>query len=173
MIIEARDVEKSFGQTPALRGASVGVKRGEILAIMGPSGSGKSTLLHCLAGILTPDRGEVRFDGQRLDTLKEAERSGLRRDNFGFVFQFGQLVPELTAEENAALPLLLSATTPTSRPPPPSWSHCWPGTPWRHGRSHSCFSPTRRSLPPASPPRSWSEPACCAWRGSGHGASRG
>jgi putative ABC transport system ATP-binding protein len=81
MIIEARDVEKSFGQTPALRGATVGVKRGEILAIMGPSGSGKSTLLHCLAGILTPDRGEVRFDGQRLDTLKEAERSGLRRDN--------------------------------------------------------------------------------------------
>ena len=58
MIIEARDVEKSFGQTPALRGATVGVKRGEILAIMGPSGSGKSTLLHCLAGILTPDRGE-------------------------------------------------------------------------------------------------------------------
>ena len=97
MIIEARDVEKSFGQTPALRGATVSAKRGEVLAIMGPSGSGKSTLLHCLAGILTPDRGEVRFDGQRLDTLKEAERSGLRRDNFGFVFQFGQLVPELTA----------------------------------------------------------------------------
>ena len=64
MIIEARDVEKSFGQTPALRGATVGVQRGEILAIMGPSGSGKSTLLHCLAGHPTPDRGEVRFDGQ-------------------------------------------------------------------------------------------------------------
>ena len=110
MIIEARDVEKSFGQTPALRGATVSAKRGEILAIMGPSGSGKSTLLHCLAGILTPDRGEVRFDGQRLDTLKEAERSALRRDNFGFVFQFGQLVPELTAEENVALPLLLAGT---------------------------------------------------------------
>jgi putative ABC transport system ATP-binding protein len=114
MIIEARDVEKSFGQTPALRGASVGVKRGEVLAIMGPSGSGKSTLLHCLAGILTPDRGEVRFDGQRLDTLKEAERSALRRDNFGFVFQFGQLVPELTAEEIAALPLLLAGTRRTA-----------------------------------------------------------
>jgi putative ABC transport system ATP-binding protein len=110
MIIEARDVEKSFGRTPALRGATVGVKRGEILAVMGPSGSGKSTLLHCLAGILTPDRGEVRFDGQRLDTLKEAQRSALRRDNFGFVFQFGQLVPELTAGENAALPLLLAGT---------------------------------------------------------------
>jgi len=110
MIIEARDVEKSFGQTPALRGATVEVKRGEILAIMGPSGSGKSTLLHCLAGILTPDRGEVWFDGRRLDTLKEAQRSELRRDKFGFVFQFGQLVPELTAEENAALPLLLAGT---------------------------------------------------------------
>jgi ABC-type lipoprotein export system ATPase subunit len=110
MIIEARDVEKSFGQTPALRGATVDAKRGEILAIMGPSGSGKSTLLHCLAGILTPDRGEVWFDGQRLDTLKEAQRSELRRDKFGFVFQFGQLVPELTAEENAALPLLLAGT---------------------------------------------------------------
>jgi putative ABC transport system ATP-binding protein len=114
MIIEARDVEKSFGQTPALRGATVAAERGEILAIMGPSGSGKSTLLHCLAGILTPDRGEVWFDGQRLDTLKEAQRSELRRDKFGFVFQFGQLVPELTAEENAALPLLLGGTRRTA-----------------------------------------------------------
>jgi len=110
MIIEARSVEKSFGQTPALRGATVEAKRGEILAIMGPSGSGKSTLLHCLAGILTPDRGEVWFDGRRLDTLKEAQRSELRRDKFGFVFQFGQLVPDLTAEGNAALPLLLAGT---------------------------------------------------------------
>ena len=74
---------------------------------MGPSGSGKSTLLHCLAGILVPDSGAVRFDGQRLDAMREAERSRLRRDRFGFVFQFGQLVPELTAEENVALPLLL------------------------------------------------------------------
>ena len=114
MIIEARDVEKSFGRTPALRGATVAAKQGEILAIMGPSGSGKSTLLHCLAGILTPDRGEVWFDGQRLDTLKEAQRSELRRDKFGFVFQFGQLVPELTAEENAALPLLLGGTRRTA-----------------------------------------------------------
>jgi putative ABC transport system ATP-binding protein len=83
------------------------VERGEILAVMGPSGSGKSTLLYCLAGILSPDAGEVRFDGQRLDDLREKDRSKLRRDRFGFVFQFGQLVPELTAEENVALPLLL------------------------------------------------------------------
>ena len=107
-ILEARDVVKSFGQTPALRGATIAVARGEILAIMGPSGSGKSTLLHCLAGILAPDEGEVRFDGSRLNSLTEAKRSDLRRDRFGFVFQFGQLVPELSAEENVALPLLLS-----------------------------------------------------------------
>jgi len=107
-IIEARAVAKSFGQTPALRGASIVARRGEILAIMGPSGSGKSTLLHCMAGILKPDDGEVWFDGRRLDTLGEAMRSQLRRDEFGFVFQFGQLVPELTAEENVALPLLLN-----------------------------------------------------------------
>ena len=106
-VIEARDAVLSFGRTPALQGASLSVAQGEILAIMGPSGSGKTTLLHCLAGILTPDEGEIHFDGRRLDTLGETERSALRRDRFGFVFQFGQLVPELTAEENIALPLLL------------------------------------------------------------------
>jgi putative ABC transport system ATP-binding protein len=107
-LIEARDVVKSFGQTPALRGASVAVASGEILAVMGPSGSGKSTLLHCLAGIFTPDGGEIWFDGRRLDRLGEAERTTLRRTAFGFVFQFGQLVPELTAADNVALPLLLN-----------------------------------------------------------------
>jgi putative ABC transport system ATP-binding protein len=107
-IIEARGVVKSFGQTPALRGASIAVGPGEIVAVMGPSGSGKSTLLHCLAGILVPDQGEVWFAGQRLDTLTETQRSEVRRDKFGFVFQSGQLVPELTAEENVALPLLLA-----------------------------------------------------------------
>jgi putative ABC transport system ATP-binding protein len=109
-IIEACGVVRSFGQTPALRAATIAVSPGEIVAVMGPSGSGKSTLLHCLAGILTPDEGEVWFDGQRLDTLGETRRSELRRDRFGFVFQSGQLVPELTAEENVALPLLLGGT---------------------------------------------------------------
>jgi putative ABC transport system ATP-binding protein len=106
-VIEARDLVKSFGQTPALRGATVSVQAGEVMAVMGPSGSGKSTLLHCLAGILVPDSGEVRFDGRRVDTMDEAGRSTLRRVKFGFVFQFGQLVPELSAAENVALPLLL------------------------------------------------------------------
>jgi putative ABC transport system ATP-binding protein len=109
-IVEARKVELSFGQTPALRGADLAVAAGEILAVMGPSGSGKSTLLHCLAGILVPQAGEISFAGRRIDTLSENDRSALRRDQFGFVFQFGQLVPELTAEENVALPLLLAGT---------------------------------------------------------------
>ena len=106
--IDARDVALSFGPTPALRGASLVVHPGEIVAIMGPSGSGKSTLLHCLAGILVPDSGQILIEGHRIDIMNETERSTLRRDRFGFVFQFGQLVPELTAEENVALPLLLA-----------------------------------------------------------------
>jgi putative ABC transport system ATP-binding protein len=124
-IIEARDLFLSFGETPALRGASLGVRPGEIVAVMGPSGSGKSTLLHCLAGILVPDDGEAWFGEQRLDTLSDERRSALRRDRFGFVFQSGQLVPELTAEENVALPLLLSGTR---RAPAMTAARKWFGT---------------------------------------------
>jgi putative ABC transport system ATP-binding protein len=86
----------------------VSAASGEILAVMGPSGSGKSTLLHCLAGIFTPDSGEVWFDGERLDKLSDKKRSLLRRTAFGFVFQFGQLVPELTTADNIAMPLILN-----------------------------------------------------------------
>ena len=107
-VLRAVDLHKSFGPTPALQGANLDVARGEIVAIMGPSGSGKSTLLHCLAGIFLPDSGEAWFDGHRLDTLNETERTRLRRTSFGFVFQFGQLVPELTTADNVALPLLLN-----------------------------------------------------------------
>jgi putative ABC transport system ATP-binding protein len=107
-LIQAQDLWKSFGPTAALRGANVTVGRGEFLAIMGPSGSGKSTLLHCLAGIFTADRGEVLFEGRSLSAMSEAERTRLRRTDYGFVFQFGQLVPELTAADNVALPLLLN-----------------------------------------------------------------
>ena len=106
--LEARGVTLSFGATPALRGADLTVAAGEIVAVMGPSGSGKSTLLHCLAGILVPDDGEIHVGGRRTDTLSEVQRSELRRDHFGFVFQFGQLVPELTCRENVALPARLT-----------------------------------------------------------------
>ncbi|MFI7232728.1 ABC transporter ATP-binding protein [Nonomuraea angiospora] len=109
-LLRAEGISRSFGSTPALREAGLSVAAGEVLAIMGPSGSGKSTLLHCLAGIFTPDTGEVWFDGRRLDTLDDGRRSELRRTAFGFVFQFGQLVPELTVADNVALPLLLGRT---------------------------------------------------------------
>jgi putative ABC transport system ATP-binding protein len=124
-IVQARGLVKSFGETPALRGASLGVREGEIVAVMGPSGSGKSTLLHCLAGILVPEQGEVWFDKKRLDTLSDDRRSALRRDRLGFVFQSGQLVPELTAEQNVALPLLLSGTR---RGPAMTAARKWFGT---------------------------------------------
>jgi putative ABC transport system ATP-binding protein len=107
-ILRAVDVHKSFGATHALRGADLAIQRGEIAAIMGPSGSGKSTLLHCLAGILTPDQGEVWLEGAKLNDLSEEARTKLRREQYGFVFQFGQLVPELTALENVAISLLLA-----------------------------------------------------------------
>ena len=104
------DLHLSFGETHALSGASVQVEAGEVLALMGPSGSGKSTLLHCLAGIHTPAAGRVVYDGRDVTAMSDAERSALRRDEFGFVFQFGQLVPELTCLENVALPLRMSGT---------------------------------------------------------------
>lgn len=107
-LLSASDLHLSFGQTAALAGASVEVLPGEVLALLGPSGSGKSTLLHCLAGILRPDTGEVRFCGNRIDDQSDAARSRLRASSFGFVFQFGSLVPELSAVENVALPLRLA-----------------------------------------------------------------
>ncbi|MEY4323369.1 MAG: hypothetical protein RL410_1150 [Actinomycetota bacterium] len=106
--ISAKNLTLTFGETKALNNASVEVFPGEVLAIMGPSGSGKSTLLHCLAGILTPDSGEVHFDGARVDNQRSAKRDALRMQHFGFVFQFGDLIPELTLKENIALPLMMN-----------------------------------------------------------------
>jgi putative ABC transport system ATP-binding protein len=110
-MLEALDLHKRFGRTVALDGASLVVSPGEVVAVVGPSGSGKSTLLHCAAGILRPDAGEVVFEGQRVDRMGESARSSLRRSAFGFVFQFGQLVPELTAAENVALPVMLGGAS--------------------------------------------------------------
>jgi putative ABC transport system ATP-binding protein len=106
-VIAAENLSRRFGATVALAGASIEVASGEIVAVMGASGSGKSTLLHCLAGILVPDAGDVRYRETRLDRLPERERSRLRREDFGFVFQFGELVSELSVRENVALPLRL------------------------------------------------------------------
>ncbi|MEV5505827.1 ABC transporter ATP-binding protein [Streptomyces orinoci] len=107
-LLTATGLHKSYGPTPALDGADFSIHAGEVVAVMGPSGSGKSTLLQCLAGIIRPDSGTVTYDGRPLSEMPDAERSALRRGEFGFVFQFGQLVPELTCVENAALPLRLA-----------------------------------------------------------------
>ena len=109
-LLAASGLRKSYGPTVALDGADFAIDAGEIVAVMGPSGSGKSTLLHCLAGIVRPDAGTLRYQGRDLAAAKDAERSALRRTDFGFVFQFGQLVPELTCVENVALPLRLTGT---------------------------------------------------------------
>ncbi|AZM90912.1 MULTISPECIES: ABC transporter ATP-binding protein [Streptomyces] len=109
-LLAAADLRKSYGPTRALDGAGFSIHPGEVVAVMGPSGSGKSTLLHCLAGIVTPDSGTVTYNGRELNSMNDAERSALRRGEFGFVFQFGQLVPELTCVENVALPLRLAGT---------------------------------------------------------------
>ncbi|MFF9374375.1 ABC transporter ATP-binding protein [Streptomyces griseoluteus] len=109
-LLVARDLRKSYGPTAALDGAAFSVHPGEVVAVMGPSGSGKSTLLHCLAGIVRPDSGSITYAGRELTAMSDRERSALRRGEFGFVFQFGQLVPELTCVENVALPLRLNGT---------------------------------------------------------------
>ncbi|MFD3587516.1 ABC transporter ATP-binding protein [Streptomyces sp. NPDC058683] len=112
-LLAGRDLVKAHGRTEALRGACVELRAGEILAVTGASGSGKSTLLHCLAGIVRPDAGSVAYDGLRLDQLPEQRLSELRRSDFGVVFQFGQLIPELTALDNVALPLMLAGAART------------------------------------------------------------
>lgn len=106
-MLELRDITKSFPQQRVLDGISLTVGDGESVAIMGPSGSGKSTLLHCMSGVLVPDQGEVLFDGRDVAAMSDAERSRLRLEHFGFIFQDGQLLPELTATENVALPQIM------------------------------------------------------------------
>lgn len=106
-MLELRDITKSFPQQRVLEGISLTVGDGESVAIMGPSGSGKSTLLHCMSGVLVPDQGEVLFDDRDVAAMSDAERSRLRLEHFGFIFQDGQLLPELTATENVALPHIM------------------------------------------------------------------
>ncbi|MBV8228382.1 MAG: ABC transporter ATP-binding protein [Planctomycetaceae bacterium] len=111
-MIEARGVTKVYRQgrreVHSLRGVSLRIEAGEFVTIMGPSGSGKSTLLYLLGGLDTPTSGQVLFGGRDLGTLPDRDRSVLRRREIGFVFQFFNLLPNLTAEENVALPLMLA-----------------------------------------------------------------
>jgi ABC-type branched-subunit amino acid transport system ATPase component len=107
-VLTGAGLVKSYGRTTVLHQASLEVDRGESVAVMGPSGSGKSTLLYCLSGVVTPERGDVVFSGVRVNALSDARRAELRRSDFGFVFQFPGLLPELSADENVALPLMLA-----------------------------------------------------------------
>ncbi|MDP9851528.1 ABC transporter ATP-binding protein [Corynebacterium lowii] len=109
--LQLHDITKSFGAQPVLSGISLTINPGETVAVMGPSGSGKSTLLHCMSGVLTPTHGTVRFGDAELSSLSDAARSRLRLHHFGFVFQDGQLLPELSNLENIALPAILNGTS--------------------------------------------------------------
>ncbi|TXS16696.1 ABC transporter ATP-binding protein [Streptomyces sp. adm13(2018)] len=113
VILRADGVDLYYGTEQAVRNADFTLKRGEVAAITGSSGSGKSSLLYCLAGVLPPTSGTVTFDGIQLSSLPDGELSALRRTRLGFIFQYGELLPELTVEENAALPLRLAGISKT------------------------------------------------------------
>jgi len=115
-VVVARELTRRYGEgetaVDALRGVSVDVNKGKLTAVMGPSGSGKSTLMHILAGLDKPTSGSVTIEGTEITNLKDAELTKLRRDHIGFVFQFFNLLPMLTAEENIRLPLTLAGEKP-------------------------------------------------------------
>jgi len=115
-VVVARDLTRRYGEgetaVDALRGVSVDVNKGKLTAVMGPSGSGKSTLMHILAGLDKPTSGSVTIEGTEITNLKDSELTKLRRDHIGFVFQFFNLLPMLTAEENIRLPLSIAGEKP-------------------------------------------------------------
>jgi putative ABC transport system ATP-binding protein len=115
-VVVARELTRRYGEgetaVDALRGVSVDVNKGKLTAVMGPSGSGKSTLMHILAGLDKPTSGSVTIEGTEITNLKDAELTKLRRDHIGFVFQFFNLLPMLTAEENIRLPLSIAGEKP-------------------------------------------------------------
>src|SRR2546423_7443052 len=115
-IVTAADVHRRYGHGPtavdALSGVSVSFERGRYSAIMGPSGSGKSTLMHILAGLDRPTGGSVVLDGVEITSLDDRDLTRLRRDKLGFIFQFFNLIPVLTAEENIVLPLSIAGKKP-------------------------------------------------------------
>ena len=115
-VVVAREVTRRYGEgetaVDALRGVSVEVPKGRLTAVMGPSGSGKSTLMHILAGLDKPTSGSVTVAGTEITTMKDSELTKLRREHIGFVFQFFNLLPMLTAEENIRLPLSIAGEKP-------------------------------------------------------------
>ena len=118
-LLAARSVSKTYSlgaaDVPAVRGISIDVRSGEFVAIQGPSGSGKTTLLNLLGLLDCPDSGEVLFEGRDATELSENERSDLRRDRFGFIFQTFNLIPVLSAEENVAYPVALTGADASER----------------------------------------------------------
>ncbi len=115
-VVVADDVTRRYGEgdtaVDALKGVSLGVDQGKLTAVMGPSGSGKSTLMHILAGLDKPTTGTVEISGTEITTLKDSDLTKLRRRHIGFVFQFFNLLPMLTAEENITLPLSIAGEKP-------------------------------------------------------------
>src|ERR671925_2247369 len=111
-VVQAKEITRRYGEgdtaVDALRGCSLDVGRGELTAVMGPSGSGKSTLMHILAGLDRPTSGSVSIDGTDITELGDTELTKLRREHIGFIFQFFNLLPMLTAEENITLPLSIA-----------------------------------------------------------------
>ena len=119
LVVSARDLTRRYGSgdtaVDALRGVSLDIPRGQLTAIMGPSGSGKSTLMHILAGLDMPTSGAVEIDGIEITSLNDTALTKLRRTHIGFVFQFFNLLPMLTAEENITLPLAVAGRKPDER----------------------------------------------------------
>jgi putative ABC transport system ATP-binding protein len=119
-VVSARDLTRQYGSgettVHALRGVSVDVASGQLTAVMGPSGSGKSTLMHILAGLDRPTSGEVRIADTQIGNLNDAQLTKLRREHIGFIFQFFNLLPMLTAKENILLPMSIAGTKPD-----PAW----------------------------------------------------
>lgn len=106
-MIELKDIHHSYGDLQVLKGIDLSIDRGEIVSIVGPSGAGKSTLLHVMGSLQRPDGGTVTIDGEDIYHLKERALARFRNKNIGFVFQFHQLLPEFTLEENIAMPALI------------------------------------------------------------------
>jgi putative ABC transport system ATP-binding protein len=118
-VVQAQDIQRVYGEgetaVQALRGVSLDVRVGELVAVMGPSGSGKSTLMHILAGLDRPTSGTVTIAGEEITSLDDRAMTMLRRKHIGFVFQFFNLLPMLTAEENVVLPLSIAGRKPEDR----------------------------------------------------------